>query len=89
MSLNIKNPETHELVRELAERTGESMTQAITVAVRERLKRLGVPAGDAHARYAAIMKIAEECAPRMTTGIGSQDIDAFLYDPETGLARGD
>ena len=39
MSLNIKNEETCELARELATLTGESMTGAITVALRERLER--------------------------------------------------
>jgi antitoxin VapB len=40
MSLNIKNEQTHALARELAEITGESITGAVTVAVRERLDRL-------------------------------------------------
>jgi antitoxin VapB len=40
MSLNIKYPETHRLVEELAKRTGESMTAAVTIAVRERLDRV-------------------------------------------------
>lgn len=40
MSLNIKNAETTRLIRELAEVTGESMTGAVTEAVRERLERL-------------------------------------------------
>ncbi len=31
MSLNIKNDETHQLVRELAELTGETQTMAVTV----------------------------------------------------------
>ena len=39
MSLNIKNEETCRLARELAQLTGESMTGAITVALRERLER--------------------------------------------------
>ena len=39
MSLNIKNEETHQLARELAQLTGETMTGAITVALRERLER--------------------------------------------------
>jgi antitoxin VapB len=38
--LNIKNPHTYSLVKELADRTGESMTEAVTVAVRERLERI-------------------------------------------------
>ena len=37
MGLNIKNDETCRLARELARLTGESMTGAITVALRERL----------------------------------------------------
>ncbi|HEX9867242.1 MAG TPA: type II toxin-antitoxin system VapB family antitoxin, partial [Candidatus Tectomicrobia bacterium] len=37
MTLNIKNPETHRLATELARLTGETLTQAVTEAVRERL----------------------------------------------------
>ena len=40
MSLNIKNAETYRLVRELAEATGESLTEAVGNAVRERLERV-------------------------------------------------
>ena len=39
MSLNIKNAETCRLASELAQLTGETMTGAITVALRERLER--------------------------------------------------
>ena len=39
MSLNIKNPEADRLARELAARTGESITQAVVKALRERFKR--------------------------------------------------
>ena len=38
MGFNIKNPETHQLAQELAKETGETMTEAVTVALRERLK---------------------------------------------------
>jgi len=41
MALSIKNPHTEELARELAATTGESLTKAVTVAVQERLARLG------------------------------------------------
>jgi antitoxin VapB len=40
MGLNIKNKETHQLAVEVAELTGETMTEAITVALKERLQRL-------------------------------------------------
>ncbi len=36
-SLNIKNPETHKLAQALARETGESLTTAVTIAIRERL----------------------------------------------------
>ncbi len=38
MSLNIKDPEAHRLAQELARETGESMTSAVTQAIRERLE---------------------------------------------------
>lgn len=40
MALNIKNEEAHRLVQELANETGETLTEAVTVAVRERLESL-------------------------------------------------
>jgi antitoxin VapB len=39
MPLNIKNPEVDRLARELAERTGESITEVVLTALRERLMR--------------------------------------------------
>jgi antitoxin VapB len=39
MALNIKDPEADRLARELAARTGESITQTVVKALRERLKR--------------------------------------------------
>lgn len=39
MQLNLKNPEAHRLARELADLTGESMSTAVTLALRERLAR--------------------------------------------------
>ena len=40
MSLNIKDRETHELAAALAKATGESMTRAVNLALRERLERV-------------------------------------------------
>lgn len=39
MALSIKNPEADQLARELAELTGESLTDAVLRALRERLQR--------------------------------------------------
>ena len=47
MALSIKNDETERLARELAELTGESLTQAIQHSVAERLARVKRHA-DAH-----------------------------------------
>ncbi|MBX3139274.1 MAG: type II toxin-antitoxin system VapB family antitoxin [Trueperaceae bacterium] len=38
MALNIKNDEAHRLARELAEATGESMTEAVVTALQDRLE---------------------------------------------------
>jgi antitoxin VapB len=37
MALNIKNTEAHRLAHQLAAETGETITEAVTVALRERL----------------------------------------------------
>ena len=47
MALNIKDPATDALARELAAATGESITEAIRVAMSERLARLRRQAGAA------------------------------------------
>jgi antitoxin VapB len=39
MALSIKDPEADRLARELAARTGESLTQVVVIALRERLAR--------------------------------------------------
>ena len=39
MPISIKNPEADRLARELATTTGESITEAVTTAIRQRLVR--------------------------------------------------
>ncbi len=39
MALSIKDPEADRLARELAARTGETLTEVVVVALRERLAR--------------------------------------------------
>ncbi len=58
MPLNIKDPSTDKLVRELASVTGESITDAVAIAVRERLERLVAQrlAGDLQADIEAIVR---------------------------------
>jgi len=40
MAMNIKNEEAYRLAQKLAAETGETLTEAVTVAVRERLQSL-------------------------------------------------
>jgi antitoxin VapB len=40
MQLNKKDSETHKLAQSLARETGETMTEAVTLAIRERLERV-------------------------------------------------
>ena len=85
MSLNIKNDETCRLARELAQLTGESMTGAITVALRERLER-ETRQRDAAALKRDIRAIAERCARNLKPGPSAVEHGDYLYD-ERGLPK--
>jgi antitoxin VapB len=84
MSLNIKNDETHRLVRELAALTGESLTTAITLAVQERLERLQQnKRGNLSDR---LLKIGKDCAAHLKEPFLTVDHGDLLYD-EKGLPK--
>ncbi|MFY9742025.1 MAG: type II toxin-antitoxin system VapB family antitoxin [Candidatus Sulfotelmatobacter sp.] len=84
MSLNIKNENTHRLVRQLARLTGESMTAAVEQAVRERLDRVRrVQQGGMAER---LLKIGKECAAHLEEPYRSIDHAELLYD-EKGLPK--
>jgi antitoxin VapB len=84
MGLNIKNAETHRLVEELARRTGESLTMAVTKAVRERLDRVRREQGDRLADR--LLAIGQDCAKRLKEPFRSVAHDRLLYD-DRGLPR--
>ena len=84
MSLNIKNAETHELARELAELTGESMTDAVTIAVKERLARVRRQRDLGLAER--LLAIGRDAAPRWREPYKSMDHGDLLYD-EKGLPK--
>jgi len=87
VSLNIKNGETEQLARDLAAATGESMTLAIMVAVRERLDRLRhQDEAVVAARAARLREIAADAAGRWAEPYRGVDHGALLYD-EAGLPR--
>ncbi len=84
MGLNIKNEETHRLVRELATLTGESMAAAVAEAVRQRLDRVrrarGVSLAD------RLIAIGKDCAAHLKEPFRSAEHSDLLYD-ERGLPR--
>jgi antitoxin VapB len=84
MSLNIKNEETHRLAQELAALTGESLTAAVTEAVRERLDRLRRQRGTGLADR--LLAIGKDCAGHLKEPFRSIDHGDLLYD-ERGLPR--
>lgn len=85
MGLNIKNDDTCWLARELATLTGETMTGAITVALRERLER-EQRRRSMEARAGELRAIAERCAKLMGPGLPSVEHGDMLYDDQ-GLPR--
>ena len=85
MGLNIKNAETYRLIRELAELTGESMTTAVTVAVRDRLTRVRqAGAGDGMAER--LREIGAEMHARLPADFLLGDPTDDLYDRD-GIPR--
>ncbi|HZR64901.1 MAG TPA: type II toxin-antitoxin system VapB family antitoxin [Terriglobales bacterium] len=79
--MNIKNEKAHRLAQELADLTGQSMTEAVTEAIQEKLNRV-----KNKGMAERIMKIARECAPLWKEPFRSADIDELLYD-ENGLPK--
>ena len=85
MSLNIKNEETCRLAGELAQLTGDSMTGAITVALKERLER-EKRERDIEARVQKLHAIGQRCARLLRDGPSAVEHGDFLYD-ERGLPK--
>jgi len=84
LGLNIKNEETHRLAAELAKLTGESMTAAVTEAVRERLER--VRRAKTLSLTDRLIAIGKDCAAHLKDPFRSVDHGDLLYD-EDGLPR--
>ena len=85
MGLSIKNKETCRLARELAHLTGETMTGAITVALRERLERMRRE-GSTETRVQRLLAIGSRCASMLDDGPAAVEHGDFLYD-ERGLPQ--
>ena len=84
MALSLKDPEADRLAREVASRTGESLTTAVIVALRERLARLRGRSRRRRLRD-ELREIAQRCAQLPTIDHRTDD-DVLGYD-ERGLPR--
>ncbi len=81
MGLNIKNDEAHKLAQEVASLTGESLSAAVTEALREKLTRLR-----SSGLQDRLMDLGREFASRMSKETKNFDVAAELYD-EHGLPK--
>jgi antitoxin VapB len=82
MALNIKDPVTDSLARELAAQTGESITEAVRTAMAERLARLRRQASVA-GRTADLQRFIDRGRQRVT--LDDRSADEILGYDENGL----
>ncbi len=84
MAISLKDPEADRLAREVASRTGETLTGAVIVALRERLARLK---GKRRRRLLRdeLRDIARRCAALPT--LDDRPADEILGYDEQGLPR--
>jgi len=81
MGMNIKNEEAHRLATQVASLYDETLTEAVTVALRERLAR-----ATAEDRFERLRALALEISVRIPKGLTSDSIDSMLYN-EVGLPK--
>ena len=85
MSLNIEDQETIRLADELASLTGETVTEAITVALRERLERVNHERS-VEERIQAMRAISKRTVRMLRDGPSAVEHGDLLYD-ERGLPK--
>lgn len=85
MAISLKDPETDRLAREVAALTGESLTQAIRIALAERLERERLKRGEPADLAARLREIGKHCATLPDCDPRSPD-EIVGYD-ETGMWR--
>jgi antitoxin VapB len=81
-SLNIKDPEAHRLAQAIAQATGETMTRAVTEALRERYERL--QSRRSKASVEELLAIAKRASAHVKRPY--LDHAEFLYD-DRGLPK--
>lgn len=85
MAIYIKNAKAEKLARDVAARTGESITQAVVHALEERLERVA-GTNRVYDIREEILKIAERCAAIPDRDARTPE-EILGYDPGTGGPR--
>ena len=80
MALTIRDPEAERLAREIAAMTGETVSQVVVTALRERWARLEAADG---ALLAEVLAIGEHCASLPV--LDDRSSDAIIGYRETGV----
>jgi antitoxin VapB len=84
MALSLKDPEADRLAREVAARTGETLTTAVVVALRERLARLR-GRGRRRPLRDELREIGRRCADLPT--LDERPADEIIGYDDRGLPR--
>lgn len=87
MTLQINSVRAEEMARRLSTLSGESVEDAVTTALEERLSRLDVPPPCRKMSVEEIRARVAEIRAAMTPEQLAWDYDADLYDEETGLPK--
>lgn len=87
MQLNIKNTEAYRLATEIARRTGESLTEVVTRALRERLEREQAESRKKPQMKAARLKRIRQAVKRFDTlpVLDDREPDEIIGYDEHGL----
>jgi len=85
MPLSIKDPTADRLARALAQRTGETLTEAVITALRERLEREERKQQTVESLVEDVMEIGRHCAALPL--LDGRSADEILAYDEHGLPR--
>ena len=85
MALSIKDPEADRLARAVAQRTGETLTQAVINALRERLAREQRKEQAIESLVEDVMEIGRHCAALPL--LDARSADAIIGYDDNGLPR--
>jgi len=86
MGILIKRPETEDKIRELADRTGETITDAVDRAVDERLAKVGPPGRSGRVDWQRLEKLVSKVRSSPPINEHLTDDEIVGYD-DSGVPR--